>query len=332
MHGTKRKQWSKEALNRKRLNDVKKIKDYRKLVDKVLTLKESQVYDLKSLKSTTELLEINPEFNTAWNFRRDIIDNIRNELDSEFWDNELKFTMKTLKRFPKVYWIWNHRVWVLSHHVDSSIKIWQKELFIVNQMLELDSRNYHGWHYRRIVIQNMERLGNKSLNHQEFQYTTEKINQNISNFSAWHQRVQLISMMFDHDEIANKLDLLKDELDYITNAMFTGADDQAVWDYICWFIEYDNVFKTLELKEYTKMLNDLQTNIVMINDDDKDFSGKENPWCLKVLILIENLQCKRGIKKSDDVLKSKEWLAKLIEVDPLRANRYRYLLDSQYHE
>lgn len=323
----KRRQWSRELLKQKRIEDEKKIKQYRSLVDTVLNLKETQIYTKDSLKLSKEVLQWNPEFNTVWNFRRDIIENVKGQLDVTFWEDELNFTMAELKKFPKVYWIWNHRVWVLKNHIDSSLKIWQRELIIVNKLLDMDARNFHGWHYRRRIIKVIEDRTGKSNDHEELELTTQKINKNISNFSAWHQRVQLITRMNDTDEFENRKEFITNEIDYITNAMFTDAEDQSVWFYMEWFLEYEMVSKVLNHNEYTTILNKFQSNILIINEDDKEFSGKENPWCLKMLIIIEKLQTNLGIEIKDG--KSKEWIAKLIEADPLRKNRYLYLLHEE---
>jgi hypothetical protein len=49
----------------------------------------------------------------------------------------------------------------------------------------------HGWGYRRYVVANIEKVRGVSLAKTEFDYTTAKTN-NISNFSAWHNRANLI--------------------------------------------------------------------------------------------------------------------------------------------
>jgi geranylgeranyl transferase type-2 subunit alpha len=71
-------------------------------------------------------------------------------------------------------------------------------------MLSLDSRNFHGWGYRRTVIAALESNGldqgkpgvtdvaGQSLVEEEFTYTTKMIETNLSNFSAWHNRSKLI--------------------------------------------------------------------------------------------------------------------------------------------
>lgn len=62
-------------------------------------------------------------------------------------------TMGALKTHPKVYWIWNHRRWCLENiphgpgeadeeEVDGWKKAaWEKDLFVVEQMLDADPRN-----------------------------------------------------------------------------------------------------------------------------------------------------------------------------------------------
>ena len=102
---------------------------------------------------------------------------------------------------------------------------WDTELALVTKLLEADARNcrppprlpslgflvlnchrsfstillstvcmlitVHGWEYRRYVVASIEKAKGISLAKKEFDYTTLKTN-NISNFSAWHNRATLI--------------------------------------------------------------------------------------------------------------------------------------------
>lgn len=69
-------------------------------------------------------------------------------------------------------------------------------------MLTRDSRNFHGWGYRRIVIAQLEDplLNGTSRARDEYEYTTKMISQNLSNFSAWHNRSKLILKILDEEE------------------------------------------------------------------------------------------------------------------------------------
>lgn len=74
---------------------------------------------------------------------------------------------------------------------------------LAGKMLSLDSRNFHGWGYRRTVIVALEspKLSSdgsaNSMAEQEFDYTTKMISTNLSNFSAWHNRSKLIPRLLD---------------------------------------------------------------------------------------------------------------------------------------
>lgn len=65
--------------------------------------------------------------------------------------SDLRLTTSYLKVHPKVYWIWTHRMWCLENLPDGPEnaedkdfwrnEVWAKELFTVEKMLEVDSRN-----------------------------------------------------------------------------------------------------------------------------------------------------------------------------------------------
>src|SRR5947207_14968018 len=87
-------------------------------------------------------------------------------------------------------------------------------------MLTLDSRNFHGWGYRRTVVRHLESndLNGKSMVEDEVLYTTKMINTNLSNFSAWHARSVLIPRLLDErnaDEQARR--------NFFDNGMFRLA-------------------------------------------------------------------------------------------------------------
>lgn len=310
-------------LKQKRVQDKKKIETYRALVDEVLKLRDDGHFSKESLKATTKLLQENPEFNAIWNYRREILDRLAPSLDSEFWDNELMFTLIQLKQYPKVYWIWNHRLWTLQHHSDRTTKIWETELAMTSNLLQIDARNFHGWHYRRLILNKLENVTGVNRDKDELEYVTKNINKNISNYSAWHQRAALISNLFSNNEIPDERQFIQDEFAYITNAIFTDAEDQSVWFYTKWFIKNGNVQKALSREEFIRLLQDLQNNIIMINQDDIDFSGNENNWCLKILIVIEGIQRDLGLQVESH---SNDYLQQLITADPLRKNRYLSLM------
>lgn len=119
--------------------------------------------------------------------------------DLETIKAELEFTVPLLMQFPKCYWIWNYRLWVLNEAnkrlpTAAARKIWQKELGLIGKMLDKDRRNFHAWGYRRFVVDQLEdpQLDGKSMVESEFEYATKMVYGDLSNFSAWHSRSQLI--------------------------------------------------------------------------------------------------------------------------------------------
>jgi geranylgeranyl transferase type-2 subunit alpha len=110
---------------------------------------------------------------------------------------DLQFLFPLLLKFPKCYWIWNHRLWLLDRSTtllkpETALRLWTEELGLVGKMLTRDSRNFHGWGYRRTVVRTLEQLNKRSMAKEELDYTKKMISANLSNFSAWHNRCKLI--------------------------------------------------------------------------------------------------------------------------------------------
>lgn len=197
---------------------------------------------------------------------------------------------------------------------------------MVSKLLQLDARNFHGWHYRRLILDKLEKATGCSRDKEELEFVTENINRNISNYSAWHQRTVLIPRLFAEKKIPDEREFLKQEFGYITNAIFTDAEDQSVWFYIKWFIRNEMVINALGREEYIRLLQNLERDIRVINQDDLEFSGKQNNWCLKILIVIEKVAGDMGVDMKSH---TSEYLKQLIEADPLRKNRYISLRDGK---
>lgn len=235
---------------------------------------------------------------------------------------------------------------------------WKFELAIVLKLLEADSRNFHGWHYRRYVVKNMERKAVEAakstveqanaalvINLEEFRYTTSKIKKNISNFSAWHNRSKLIPKIFElkggifdfsaflgvYDEelalFSSPSNLLQHELDLVKTGMFMDPEDTSVWKYMTWLLDeslFVNDLKSADSDKYSAILAQMLADIAELNELEKEDSPlkQDNVWCLKLTIYIKGLLSFH--QKFDQLLDNEviNSLKLLVVLDPLRKGHY----------
>lgn len=100
----------------------------------------------EALEASTILLALNPEFFTAWNYRREILLDLLTEDNTErLISDDLDLTQRFLRKHPKVYCLWNHRRWCLIEITQrlpaTAIAYWKEELALVQAMLKIDARN-----------------------------------------------------------------------------------------------------------------------------------------------------------------------------------------------
>ncbi|KAI0670517.1 rab-protein geranylgeranyltransferase [Trametes maxima] len=331
MHGVKRVRYSREALAAKKEREQAKLKEYESLTGEVLARKKTKDWSQGSFDLTTKLLHVNPEFYTVWNYRRNILLNglFPGRTPAEINDllsDDLSLTTAFLKQHPKVYWIWNHRQWCLQQVPDGPSEedpeawrqsYWNKELFVVEKMLDADARNFHAWNYRRNVLSHMPiRRSEQS----ELVYTKRKIEANFSNFSAWHQRSKVLTSMWESGKL-DKSRSLEDEFDLVKNAMYTDPNDQSVWIYHRWLVGSgdDRVIVEREIDSIQELLEE----------------QPDSKWCMESLVFYKRLL----LRKHEDSLtdgdrndlenKCLELLTKLQSVDPDRRQRYLDLSHSK---
>eukprot|EP01105_Mastigella_eilhardi_P001815 TRINITY_DN1218_c0_g1_i3.p1 TRINITY_DN1218_c0_g1~~TRINITY_DN1218_c0_g1_i3.p1 ORF type:complete len:341 (-),score=73.05 TRINITY_DN1218_c0_g1_i3:183-1205(-) len=184
--------------------------------------------DAEALNATSKVLEGNPDFYVAWNNRREILLHLQTADETAYNEalgKELSFSEKCIAKNPKSYWVWLYRRWI-TMKLEGSMN-WTRELGLCEKLLDLDSRNFHCWNYRREVS---KRAGHVFAD--DLLFTEKKIKQNFSNYSAWHQRSFLLPLVYTHasDLLA---ELLK-ELELVRSALYTEPADQSGWIYHRW--------------------------------------------------------------------------------------------------
>jgi len=227
--------------------------------------------------------------------------------------------MAALKVHPKVYWIWNHRGWCLNNVPSGpgtedegdprgwEKDLWNRELFVVEKMLDADSRNFLAWSYRRVVLASMPIPRPESS---ELAYTTRKIEANFSNFSAWHQRSKVLLSLWSKGELDPKKSR-EDEFDLVHDAMYTDPKDQSVWIYHRWLVGSGEDKEILEREI---------TIIQSLLDEEPD-----SKWCMESLVHYKSLLLRNHTLSANTSTLRRECIAllkQLREVDSGRKARY----------
>ncbi|KAF2190796.1 protein prenylyltransferase [Zopfia rhizophila CBS 207.26] len=341
-----------------RQRELQQIAAYKDLVDIVNTKVAERWYTIEVLALVTKLLNENPEYYTIWNHRRRILGSLLSESLSgapdsqkqkqpaeDLINSDLQLTFGLLRKFPKCYWIWNHRHWILQKaesllDVTTARRLWLGELQLVSKMLHSDSRNFHAWNYRRFVVTQLERIpvsatplpdatpSKQSLAESEFEYTTKMIKTNLSNFSAWHNRSRLIPRLLDEREadIATRRKMLDDELALICTAVNTDPFDQSIWYY------HQFLMSTLspDCPRQSRLALDLS------NQDRQRYYEHEMEYIREILEDEEDckwiyealLHCASsyldidGGTKTFTTVDMRSWLDALKRLDPLRKGRW----------
>ncbi|KAI8833668.1 hypothetical protein BJ741DRAFT_611865 [Chytriomyces cf. hyalinus JEL632] len=191
-------------------------------------------FDPSALDATQAVVELNPDAYTVWNYRRRILTHLFATSHSDEKDRvllakkDLKLLEKLIRIHPKSYWLWVHRRWVLENMPSPD---WDRELLISQMMLDLDARNFHGWSYRRSVLKSAGRLPDLA----EIEYTSAKIRQNFSNYSAWHYRSRLIPSVTGED-FEQRDSIIQKDFETVRNAIYTEPADQSAWLYQRWLL------------------------------------------------------------------------------------------------
>ncbi|KAF9898340.1 hypothetical protein EC991_000243, partial [Linnemannia zychae] len=114
------------------------------------------------------------------------------------------------------------------------------ELAMVGKFLEMDARNFHGWDYRRYIIRQLDLKDKEAKDkvldraQSEFDFTTTKIHQNFSNYSAWHNRSTLLGKLAEDMSQEEREAIVDNEFDLVKNAIYTDPEDQSAWLYELW--------------------------------------------------------------------------------------------------
>ncbi|KAI8759264.1 geranylgeranyl transferase type-2 subunit alpha [Biomphalaria glabrata] len=238
MHGRLKVKSTEEQIEAKKKEREKKLLLYNGAMSKIFLKKQNGELDQEMLLLSGEVLVVNPDVYTLWNFRKETFLELSKCLPGEklqkLYQSELYFLEACLKKNPKSYGSWHHRCFVMDHMPDPD---WKRELELCNQFLQLDERNFHCWDYRRFVVHSA-----KIPPEEEFEFSLRLINNNFSNYSSWHYRSKLLPILFPDatQPMGVSEDALLKEYELVQNGFFTDPDDQSNWFYHRWLMGRGN--------------------------------------------------------------------------------------------
>lgn len=134
----------------------------------------------RALTLTEACIRYNPANYTVWEYRRQIISELKLSVD-----NELTFTKNKMGANPKNYQMWHHRAVLLSFKDQITQADIDKELELVGFVVSNDSKNYHAWQHRISLLQNNSYKNFFNLQ-KETKYAESLIKTDYRNNSSWN--------------------------------------------------------------------------------------------------------------------------------------------------
>lgn len=94
-----------------------KLQKIEKINKAFLEKRANKEYSEATLEMTQKIALLSPDFDTVWNYRREIIESLNKEKSPhdqyQFHLMELMSLVKLMKENPKSYTLWAHRQWVI---------------------------------------------------------------------------------------------------------------------------------------------------------------------------------------------------------------------------
>jgi len=295
--------------------EAEKVRNYRQLLEFLRQKRKENDTSTQVMQQIAQLLRVNPDSYSFWNFRRNII--LESLKDCENYDEKLKkmiqseldLTAVCIRKNPKSYHSWHHRKWVVLY---DTVDL-EAELELCRIFLNADERNFHCWNYRQFIAQKAQIPISR-----EFAFTTEKITTNFSNYSAFHYRSKLLPLM---TEIC-VTERLVAEFEIVHQAVFTEPDDQSAWWYHQFLIQWaknESLKGSITTEEFISRLREEinQINSLLEVED----SCK---WALVTLASLSTYLTEYVEEDEKNNLKQQiqEMYEKIISLDPMQRNYF----------
>lgn len=239
----------------------------------------------RALALTEEVINQNSANYTAWQFRRECIFELKEDLEKE-----LEFTNEQCEKNIKNYQVWYHRKVILE-----ALKKVDGELEFLSKILSEDEKNYHVWAHREWVVKTF------NLFEKEFDYTILLLKNDFRNNSAWNYRFFLFEYSTNLDEkVRNQ------EIDFAFSYISKSPNNESAWNYAKGMATFKTKEKGLVeylLKKTEELISRASLNV---------FGNSMLVFCYTTL-------------GSEDLLKkSIEICEKLSQIDGIRKNYWEF--------
>lgn len=214
-------------------------------------------------------LLINPDVNTFWNMKRELVDS-----DMITVEGELQFSKIVLTYKSKSNEAFSYRRWLIKKILDKfcinklqiPTNVLQNELAVIHMASEKSQNNYHSWNHRIWCMENIANLypSVSSIIQLELNYTEDWISRHISEHSGYYYRQYLIKLLREnknisilyenyYDFVVNKLEVFKEDKYINLLSYLLGSHKKRILEetcsynnYVC-ILLYDLVILFLEL-------------------------------------------------------------------------------------
>ena len=257
-HGRKKEDEVKKTESERKKEEEYMIK-VQKINSELIKIRIEKEMKIENLDLTKTALILSSDFESIWEFRRELIIGLKYPplVDPvtalAFIKDELLQIIPIIKSNPKGYAVWRHREWCIQEGTkleeiiraagsDIGPRILNMEIFLCGEMLKKDERNFHVWNYRNWIL-GQQLLGCEGITtnildilNKELEYTTQMIDHNFANYSAWFYRGNLLKQIGQQTRENSNLYLIspsviQEELEQLKQAFYTEPKNQTVWNH-----------------------------------------------------------------------------------------------------